>query len=214
MERVNWKAVKLAYESTLDPVEDIAAKFNADIVDVRAHANAGRWIDPRNTASLLVPLDKRHEFPTLTEKQQKFVVEAMTDMNLPAAAARAGYAGSAPVGSPNVAAALEMALEARAQRVQVMPDEVLEEVRRLAMIKITDVASWKDDKLKLIDSDLLDPAIAAGIVEVSEGRNGMKIKLVKMEALQALMRHLGMFIDRTEVAVRLPITISALDIDA
>jgi hypothetical protein len=68
----------------------------------------------------------------LTPKQQLFVREYLKDLNASAAYRRAGYRsknsdvdGPALLGNPGVREAIDEALEARAQRVEVTADQVL-----------------------------------------------------------------------------------------
>lgn len=85
----------------------------------------------------------------LTPKQQRFVEEYLVDLNASAAARRAGYSaktaewqGPQLLTKSHVAAAVALALQARAQRTQIDADWVL---RVLAEEKRADLADLFDD---------------------------------------------------------------------
>jgi len=75
-------------------------------------------------------------------------------------------------------------------------------VRELSLIGFADLAEfveWGPDGVRLKASDTLDAERRRAIVEVSEGKFGVKIKLAdKNSALEKLGRYLGMFIDKVE----------------
>jgi phage terminase small subunit len=168
---------------------------------------------------------------TLTPKQQRFVDQYLIDLNATQAAVRAGYsaktahsAGPRLLENVGVAAAIQAAFAARSERVQITQDQVIAEFAKIGFADLRKAVKWKTILLEpeaaeasaidqaagaltavqiveLIDSAELDPATAAAISEVSQGKSGLKIKLHdKVGALTQLGRHLGMFTDKTEVS--------------
>ena len=77
---------------------------------------------------------------TLTDRQQRFVEEYLTDLNATQAAIRAGYSedtaraiGCENLTKPDIAAAIEAAMAERSKRVQITADEVLRELVDVAL---------------------------------------------------------------------------------
>ena len=160
----------------------------------------------------------------LTPKQKRFVEEYLIDLNATQAAIRAGYSqrtaneqGARLLVNVSIAAAIEAAKEKRSERTEITQDMVLQELAKIGFSDIRKVVRWGEtmvrtetDKdgndveapyhgLALIDSTEIDDATAAAISEVTEGRNGLTVKLHdKKGALVDIGRHLGMFKDRVE----------------
>lgn len=145
----------------------------------------------------------------MTLRQQRFVLEYLKDLNAAAAYQRAGYtargnsaesAASRLLRNVQVAAAVEEAQKRVAQKLEVTVEKILEEYARIGFSRITDIAKWGGRLIELLDSTLLGQDAIAAIAEVSEGREGIKVKLHdKKGALDSLARHLGMFKDQLEV---------------
>lgn len=175
------------------------------------------------------------ELAPLTNKQQRFVDEYLLDLNAAAAAVRAGYGaknadvvGSQNLAKPNVAAAIRERMADRRQRTEITQDRVLEELAHIAFARAGDVMEWGETTvlrteadgevresvyhgLKVRKSADLPPEVMAAVAEVSEGKNGLQVKLHgKVQALTLLGKHLGMFVDRAEISGRdgAPIVIS------
>ncbi|MFT8276112.1 terminase small subunit [Kerstersia gyiorum] len=160
----------------------------------------------------------------LTEKQRRFVEEYLVDLNATQAAIRAGYSkktarqiGEENLSKPDIAKAVQEAQARRSERTEITQDMVLRELAKIGFADIRKVVRWGnttlqagvDDKgeptievhhgLALIASDEIDDDTAAAISEVSEGREGLKVKFHdKKGALVDIGRHLGMFKDRVE----------------
>ena len=157
----------------------------------------------------------------LTAKQQRFVDEYLIDLNATQAAIRAGYSertarsiSNENLTKPDIQAAIEKGMQARSGRVEITQDMVLRELAKIGFSDIRKVVRWgetqvrmvdgEDDSpedmvpylgLALIDSTEVDDSTAAAIAEVSQGRDGLKVKLHdKKGALVDIGRHLGMFI--------------------
>jgi phage terminase small subunit len=140
----------------------------------------------------------------LTPKQQAFVKEYLCDLNATQAAIRAGYSvktaksvGAENLTKPDIDAAIQEALQKRAERTEISQDRVLEEYAKLAFHNPQD---FYDDQGNLIEVHKLPRDVAAAItsMEVSvdaEGKSKLqKIKLAdKKGSLDSVARHLGMF---------------------
>lgn len=159
----------------------------------------------------------------LTPKQIRFVDEYLIDLNATQAAIRAGYSaktadriGAELLGKTWVSELVAKRMKDRSERTEVTQDMVLRELAKIGFADIRKVVRWGRTELRvagaeeegatavhhglaLIGSDEIDDAIAAAISEVSEGREGLKVKLHdKRAALNDMGRHLGMFKDKVE----------------
>ena len=101
---------------------------------------------------------------------------------------------------PQVMQVIADAFARRAERTNISVDRVVTELARVAFANIKDIVEWDNGCVTLLDSAAIDDAAAAAIAEVVQSEKGKaKVRLhSKMEALNALGRHLGMFIERTE----------------
>ncbi len=86
----------------------------------------------------------------------------------------------------------------RAARLGVTPERVLQEYARIAFADLRRFAEWGPDGLVLKTHDALNDADAAAISEITTagaGSGGYRVKLYdKKAALDAIARHLGMFV--------------------
>ena len=140
----------------------------------------------------------------LPARKQAFVDEFTIDLNGAAAAIRAGYSprgarqqASRLMDEPAVQDAVDAAMAARSQRTHVSADRVIRELARIAFADIRDTVDWDAGGIVLRPSADLSTDSAAAIVEVSQTITGrqrtLKVKLApKLEALKALMPHLGL----------------------
>ena len=140
----------------------------------------------------------------LNPKQQRFVEEYLIDLNATQAAIRAGYSpktataiASENLAKPNISAAIACAMAERSKRTGITQDRVLEELAKVAFIKLTDIvddtgkskadatdedrACIESIKYKRTDTD-------TGYSEEREVKASPKLK-----ALELIGRHLGMF---------------------
>lgn len=140
----------------------------------------------------------------LNPKQQRFVEEYLIDLNATQAAIRAGYSpktataiASENLSKPSISAAIACAMAERSKRTGITQDRVLEELAKVAFIKLTDIV---DDTGK-IKADATDEDRACiesikykrtdtdtGFSEEREVKASPKLK-----ALELIGRHLGMF---------------------
>ncbi len=84
--------------------------------------------------------------------------------------------------------------------------EVVREFRRIGFSDMRDFSKWGKNGVTLTDSDTLTPEQAACVAEVSQTitENGGSIKFrlhSKVDALNSLAKHLGMFPTRVEQGV-------------
>jgi phage terminase small subunit len=145
----------------------------------------------------------------MTPKQERFVEEYLIDLNATQAAIRAGYSAktAAEIGRQNLIKLEEkiaVAKSLRSFRTQVTADRVLQELARIAFVDLRKVFRWGPDGVTLLPSDDLTEDEAAIIAEVSEttSESGGSIKgkrFDKLKALELLGKHLGLFLDRTEI---------------
>lgn len=158
----------------------------------------------------------------LTEKQRRFVEEYLIDLNATQAAIRAGYSvesardiGCENLTKPNIQKVIAERMAERSKRTGVNQDRVVLELAKMAFVKMTDVVDSKgaikedasgDDlsciesiKYKKTDNEF------GGSVE-REVKIGSKLK-----ALELLGKHLGMWSDKTDVNVAIPVVISGED---
>jgi phage terminase small subunit len=160
----------------------------------------------------------------LTQKQRRFVQEYLVDLNATQAAIRAGYSertahvqGPRLLGNVRVQVAIQEALKKREQRTEITQDRVLTELAKIGFADIRDYLEYKTEKtvvaygddgepiidyrqiIDVIDSKNVDTSV---IQEVSISKDGtFKFKLYdKQKALNDIGRHLGMFVDKTEVS--------------
>ena len=144
----------------------------------------------------------------LTPKQKCFVEEYLVDLNATQAAIRAGYSertadvqGPRLLGNVRVRDALQEAFQKRSKRTDITADRVLQEYARIGFGDIREVVEWEADKVTMKPSEDLTDDVAAAIGEVQQTSNGdLKVKLhSKVTALDAMAKHLGMFVDRHQV---------------
>lgn len=160
----------------------------------------------------------------LNDKQQRFVEEYLIDLNATQAAIRAGYSEKSAgqmahelLKKHEIQIALSESMKARAERTKITQDMVLMELAKIGFSDIRKVVKWgntelrstEDDSgelveayhgLRLVASDEIDDSTAAAISEISEGREGLKVKFHdKRASLVDIGRHLGMFKDKVEL---------------
>lgn len=158
----------------------------------------------------------------LREKQQLFVDEYLIDLNGTQAAIRAGYSAktaneqaSRMLTKVSIQQAISEKMAERSKRTGVNQDRVVQELAKIAFLKMTDVVDHngkiKDDaseddlsciesiKYKHSDTD-------TGSSTEREVKTASKLK-----ALELLGKHLGMWNDKLDVNITQPIVISGAD---
>lgn len=149
--------------------------------------------------------------------------------------------GNENLTKPDIQAAIEKAMAERSKRTQITADRVLQEYARLAFSDITDylkintaerVVAYKDvedgegnvtkepvlgmvQAVELYDTDNVEKEKMLAVAAIKQSEFGIELKLHdKKGALDAIARHLGLFIDREEQQLRiskLKAEVSALD---
>ena len=147
----------------------------------------------------------------LTEKQKRFVEEYLIDLNATQAAIRAGYStknadkiGSELLGKTRVSEEIRKAMAERSKRTGINQDRVVDELAKIAFVKMTDIvdgegrihADATDDDLSCIES------IKYKTFENDRGSSTEReIKIAsKIKALELLGKHLGMWKEKIEVS--------------
>ncbi len=145
----------------------------------------------------------------LTPRQRRFVEEYLIDLNATQAASRAGYKNTSAfknahrlLKKPHVRAALDAALEDRAERATIKSHQVVEELAHLAFANMADYVDFSSRGVNVKDIAELPDGAARSIAEVSESKtaNGGTIKFKlhdKLRALDALAKHLGLYRDQS-----------------
>ena len=150
----------------------------------------------------------------LTAKQQRFVEEYLIDLNATQAAIRAGYSvktaseqGSQNLSKLNIQQQISKAMAERSKRTGVNQDRVVFELSRIAFVKMTDIVNSQgvinpeatEDDLACIES-----------IKYKESHSDSKFSS-KLKALELLGKHLGMWNEKMDVNVNIPVVISGDD---
>src|SRR5690348_5094416 len=138
----------------------------------------------------------------MTPRQRRFVSEYLIDLNATQAAIRAGYSKRRATSTgwdllhkrPEIAAAISEAMLAREKRTLITADRVVQQFARIAFADIRQFAEAGEDGLKVKSLAALSDDLAAAVVELSANDKGVRLRLQnRIEALNALARHLGLF---------------------
>lgn len=158
----------------------------------------------------------------LSEQRQRFVDEYLIDLNGTQAAIRAGYSpktaqeqSSRLLSNVMVQEAISKAMAERSKRTGVNQDRVVLELAKLAFVKMTDIVD-SNGKIRedATDDDL--SCIESVKYKHSDTDTGYSVErevkiASKMKALELLGKHLGMWNDKLDVNVALPVVISGED---
>lgn len=169
----------------------------------------------RKSAERTPPKDKEGHAQKLSPIQARFCEEYLVDLNATQAAIRAGYSAK----NANSKAAQLLAIvsiqtriselmAARSERTKITADRVLTELAAVGFTNFSDLAEWGNDGLILLESTKLTPEQAKSVQSVKVKRTisadseriEMEIKQhSKLDALEKIGRHLGMFQTNTNV---------------
>ena len=150
----------------------------------------------------------------LTDKQKRFVEEYLIDLNATQACIRAGYSqkNAKQIGSElldKTRLQIDSALAERSKRTGINQDRIVQELARIAFVKITDVID-EDGEIRRDASD--DDLACIESVKIKESDNQFggsterEVKLAsKMKALELLGKHMGMWNDKLNVNLNLPV---------
>ena len=158
----------------------------------------------------------------MTEKQQRFVDEYLIDLNTTQAAIRAGYSvktaneqGAQNLAKVSIQQAIAEQMADRSRRTGVNQDRIVLELARIAFAKITDIVD-SEGKIKstATDDDLacIESVKYKGSESETSSSVEREVKLSsKLKALELLGKHLGMWNDKLDVNVSIPVVISGED---
>lgn len=158
----------------------------------------------------------------LTEKQQRFVDEYLIDLNATQAAIRAGYSvktadkqGWQLLEKTRIAEAISEKMAERSRRTGINQDRVVLELAKIALVKMTDIV---DSQGKIKDSATEDDLACIESIKYKESESDTgssverEVKISsKLKALELLGKHLGMWNDRLDVNLNVPVVISGED---
>jgi phage terminase small subunit len=136
-----------------------------------------------------------------TPKQQRFVEDYLVDLNATQAAIRAGYSartaysiGHENLNKPEIQAAIQAARQRLAESAAVQAEDVVRELKKVGFADIRIFVEWGPDGLRLKPSDEIRNGLGACISEISQGKDGIRLKLhPKLKALELLGHYLGIF---------------------
>lgn len=158
----------------------------------------------------------------MTKKQKRFIEEYLIDLNATQAAIRAGYSveSASEIGyenliKPDIQTAIAKAMAERSKRTGVNQDRIILELSRLAFVKMTDIV---DDKGKIKATATEDDLSCLEGIKYKQSKSDTgtsverEVKIgSKIKALELLGKHLGMWNDKLDVNVAIPIVISGED---
>ena len=156
----------------------------------------------------------------LTEKQKRFVDEYLIDLNATQAAIRAGYSvrtakdiGCENLAKPNIQQKISEKMAERSKRTGVNQDRIVLELAKIAFVNAADVIDSDEATIKAGAPDDDTAAIQSVKVKVIPTKEGegveREIRLNdKLKALELLGKHLGMWNDKLDVNVNIPVVIS------
>ncbi len=159
----------------------------------------------------------------LTDKQKRFVEEYLVDLNATQAAIRAGHSvktagsiGCENLTKPKIQQAIAERMAQRSKSTGVSQERVIQELSKIAFVTMTDVVDGEGcirpdappEGLACIESIKYRGARDGGGLGTVE----REVKLAsKLKALELLGKHLGMWNDKLDVKVAVPVVISGDD---
>jgi len=177
------------------------AKAVAKTKQVKTAGEAAQAVMADVAADLTEALEERTtEARTLNIKNALFVAEYLLDLNATRAAIRAGYSaktagaiGHELLKKPEIADAIEEAMAARAQRLNISQDDVIRELSRMAFFDPARIAGQPmsgPEDIALLPEDIRRSIIGWGW----DKAGNFTLKLApKTPALQLIGQHLGIF---------------------
>lgn len=153
----------------------------------------------------------------LTEKQQKFVDEYLVDLNATQAAIRAGYSvktaeqmGYKLVHKSSVSEVIKKEQAKLSKRTGISQERILRELAKIGFSNLKEYVAWDADGIHLKDSAEVDGAVLQSVTETYLPSGGVKTEVKahdKAKALELLGKHLGMWVDKTEITGAQPVRI-------
>ena len=174
--------------------------------------------------------------PSLTPKQQMFVLEYLVDLNATQAALRAGYSAktAGKAGTKNtqkgpIKEAIDAAMAERARRVNLSADRVLQELALIGFANMADFIHVDESGMvqalpfetlaegqSRIVKKVKDKRVIRSTKGTEDNPDGDQILDAtfefelcdKVKSLELLARHLGLLHDKTEVDLKQPVQIT------
>lgn len=161
---------------------------------------------------------------SLTDQHRVFVAEYMVDRNATQAAIRAGYSkktahsqGPRLLEHVGVKAAIEAQIKAQEKRTLVTADEVILELKRIAMVDIGKAYANNGELLPMheIPKHIRKAIAGVDVDEIWDGYgedrevigHTKKLKMLdKVRALELLGKHLKLFTDKIEISDTTPMS--------
>lgn len=154
----------------------------------------------------------------LTAREMKFVYELMKDpSNATQAAVRAGvplksarvWASDAINTKPNTRKMIQAVIGDQLHGLKIEAEDVLKRIAHVAMTDVTEVVNWQDNRVSLVDSDLLSEGARALVAEVTEqetvdGGRTLKVKTRDSLAAMRLMCQYFGVLEKSAQAKRKP----------
>ena len=154
----------------------------------------------------------------LTDKQKRFVEEYLIDLNATQAAIRAGYKrteytdtnANKILENTRVAEEIEKQMAERSKRTGINQDRVIQELAKIAFVNAADVIDV-DTATVRPDAKPEDLACIASVKvkRTTKGKNVIEEREVrfydKKDSLVQLGKHLGMFKDKAQLDIVLPV---------
>ena len=152
----------------------------------------------------------------MTNKQKRFCDEYLIDCNATQAAIRAGYSinnadkiGSELLGKTRVSEAISKAMAERSRRTGISQDRVVNELAKIAFVNMLDVVD-EEGRIRSTASEDDLACIESIKHKESSSINGdsteREVKIAsKLKALELLGKHLGMWNDKLDVNMNVPI---------
>ena len=159
----------------------------------------------------------------LTEKQRRFVDEYLIDLNATQAAIRAGYSvktaneqGARLLANVSIQSEISRNMAERSRRTGVNQDRVVMELAKIAFVNAADVIDSDDATIKAgatADDTAAIQSVKVKVIPTKEGEGvEREIRLNdKLKALELLGKHLGMWNDKLDVNLNIPVVISGED---
>lgn len=160
----------------------------------------------------------------LTAKQKRFVDEYLIDLNATQAAIRAGYSvktaneqGTQNLAKLSIAEAIAIKMADRSKRTGINQDRVIEELAKIAFVNIGNVVDTKDGSVlpNATDEDLACvESIKVKEFPTKDGGTGVEREVKvssKLKALELLGKHIGMWNDKLNLNLNLPVFMEGED---
>ena len=170
----------------------------------------------------------------MNERQKRFADEYLVDLNAEQAAIRAGYSERYARGNAHKLVAngcigeyIKKRMKDRVERTEITQDMVLKELAIIAFSNAADYASviekeFPDGDGNSVKCRVVEPVLTEDLTEeqkralsvIKKGRDGFEVKPYdKVRALELLGKHLGMWTEKVEMDIAVPVFDGESDIE-